>query len=254
MHYLRAYRFVFARPGGAMTWLVIAFGEMVPILGHIVVTGYALGMTDRSRDKDWGLPVFDLDRTGLYLTRGAWPLAVQLAFVLPVLLLCWVTGFGLIAAVADDQGPSAVRLVVAVLLPVSFLVVLLLSVALVPVTLHVGHRQYVDFPAARGFAWDFLHRVGRETVLAQVFIGVTGLALTVLVTGLVCLPVLPFFAALPRPLVPLLVSVLLALAVAPPLALAHLAQFHLMGQLYRLYLRRGGAPVNPFRPLAAASA
>jgi hypothetical protein len=223
MHYLQAYRFPFALPGGAGTVLLLTVCEAVPILGQLVVTGYALEWVERRRENDAGLPIFDVDRLSSYLTRGTWPFAVQLAILLPALLLCWLAGLVLMTVLTDGQG-TVPRLVIAGLLPVSFLVVLLFSVILVPLTLHVGGRQQFDTADARSFLQDFLKRVGRETLLAQVFVTVTGLALTLLGAALVCLPALP------------------------ALTLAHLAQYHLMGQLYALYLHRGGTRVTTSRP------
>ncbi len=223
MHYLRAYRLLFAQPGGFMIGLAISVCQLVPLLGQIVFTGYAFEVMEKGRDNnDSRLPGFDMERLDVYLTRGTWPFAVQLALMGPALLLCLFAGFILIALVSPGDGRSAAtapKVVLAALFPASFLLFLLLSVLLVPLTLYVGYRQHLDLPTARSFVRDFLKRVGRETVLAQLFVTVTGAALTLLGTALLCLPA------------------------APALAVAYLAQYHLIGQLYRLYQRRGGAPV-----------
>ena len=109
-------------------------------------------------------------------------------------------------------------------------VVALVSVPLAPVTLYVGLRQEVS-GAMAPFVQDFLGRVGKETILAQLFIASSGTALLVLGSMFLCV------------------------ALFPALAVVHLAQYHLLGQLYRLYLERGGArlDVTPTPTLDAPS-
>src|SRR5437899_2377970 len=86
-------------------------------------------------------------------------------------------------------------------------------------------------PVAGPFVQDFLRRVGRETLLAQLFVATSGTSIVLL--GVLCLCV-PMF---------------------PALALVHFAQYHLTGQLYRLYRARGGEAVQAVvsAPLSAGN-
>jgi hypothetical protein len=228
MHYLRSYRCVFDRPNWPMTGLAAAACEAVPVLGQIIFTGYALEKLQSSRRADdHGMPPFDVERAHLYLTRGTWPFIVQLIAVLPVLMVSLLALFILWVMIAEQRTAiAAPRLMLIALLPGSLLVFVLVSVVLAPLTLYVAVRQELT-GAAVPFVQDFLARVGRETLLAQVFVTLTGLALMVLGFLLLFVPV---FGAM---------------------ALAHFAQYHLLGQLYDLYLQRGGAPI-PVNPQVVA--
>jgi hypothetical protein len=221
MRYLRAYRFVFAHPQWPANLLAGAICQLVPVLGQIVFTGYAFEVLETIReDDDQHYPAFDMNQLGVYLVRGLWPLIVQLIVLLPVVFVAWIVGFVLWAFVVGDvRGLTATpRVLLAGMFPALLLVVTLLSVVLVPLTLYVGFRQELTRDAVP-FVKDFLKRVGREVLLAQVFMGLTSMSLVLIGAVLCCFPL---FAAL---------------------ALAHFAQYHLLAQLYEIYLQRGGRPV-----------
>jgi hypothetical protein len=228
MQYLRAYRFVFTGPHWQTNLLCGAVCQMVPVLGQIVFTGYALELLEAFReDDDAHLPAFDMDRIGAYVTRGMWPFLVQLGALLPVLLVLWLMGFLLGALASDLRSPAVLsRMLLAVLGPISFVLLIALSVLLAPVTLHVGLRQELHADIMP-FVKDFLKRVGHETILAQLFLGATSLAMIIIGSMLFCIPA---YAAL---------------------GLAHFAQYHLLAQLYELYRQRGGAPVPSRSPATA---
>jgi hypothetical protein len=230
MHYLRSYRYLFDRPDWPMTGLVAALCQAVPVLGHIIFTGYAFEKLQTFRsDDDQGMPPFDLERTHLYLTRGTWPFIIQLIAVMPVLVVSLLAVFLLVVMITEQHGAAPLpRLLLIALLPGTLLVFILVSVFLAPLTLYVGFRQELSSGAVP-FVQDFLRRAGRETLLAQVFVTITGLALMVL-GALLCF--LPVFGAM---------------------ALAHCAQYHLLGQLYELYLQRGGTPIAVSSQVAATA-
>jgi hypothetical protein len=146
--------------------------------------------------------------------------------MVPPLLFVGLVAFLLGALVKDARSSSSMaRVLLMAFGPLCFLFLVLLSAVLVPLTLHVGFRQELSV-AAGPFVKDFLTRVGRETALAQLFIGATGVSLVLLGSLLCCVPAYP------------------------ALALVQMAQYHLIAQLYELYRQRGGAPV-PVMPVAA---
>ncbi|MBY0527669.1 MAG: DUF4013 domain-containing protein [Gemmataceae bacterium] len=223
MRYLRAYRFLFDSSGWTHNLFAGAVCELVPVLGPIVFTGYALELIEKlQKGDDRDYPAFDVNRLGPYLLRGLWPLIVQLLILVPVLFVAWIVGMVLLALISGDPpAPTQTpRALLALLFPAIFFAILLLSIPLAPLTLYVGLRQEVTGESLQ-FIRDFLQRVGKETALAQVFVAVTGTSAVVLGTSLCCVPA---FAAL---------------------ALVHYAQYHLLGQLYQLYLERGGSAVPP---------
>jgi len=97
---------------------------------------------------------------------------------------------------------------------------LILSVVIVPLSLYIGLRQELTLASAFEFVPDFLKRVFKELLLAQIFILITGLSL--LVVGLAaCL-----------------------IGVLPAAAWVVFAQHQLMAQLYGLHIERGGTAVG----------
>lgn len=221
MRYLRSYRFLFDSPNGTTNLLAGAMCQFVPVLGQIVFTGYAFELIEAiSRRGDRECPGFELDRLGPYLRRGLWPVIVQLAVLLPVLLPAWLICLLLLTAIAGEEGAASIgpRVTLGFLVPAVFVVLLLLSTVLPPLTLYAGLRQ--DMAGAQPFIRDFFHRVGRETLLSQIFLAVTGTSVTLMGGGLCCI------------------------GVYPALALVHFAQYHLLAQLYGLYLQRGGQPLS----------
>jgi hypothetical protein len=221
MRYLRSYRFLFDNAYWAINLLAATLCQAIPVVGAMVFTGFAFEMIEAiERGGDRDCPTFDRDRLRPYLWRGLWPVIVQVIAVLPVLLIAWIVGMVLVAVIAGEaeRSTTGARLGLAALAPFGLLAVGLLSVLLTPMTLFVGLRQEVS-GAMVTFSHDFLQRVGRETVLAQLFITVTGGSLVLFGMFLICVPVFP------------------------ALAIVHFAQYHLLAQLYRLYRERGGEPL-----------
>jgi hypothetical protein len=79
--------------------------------------------------------------------------------------------------------------------------------------------QELGFGQAFTFLQDFLKLVGKEVILAQLFL---------FGTAIVIIPIAYVMCILP---------------VFPAAVLVQMAHFHLLYQLYGLYLQRGGTPV-----------
>jgi hypothetical protein len=198
-------------------------------LGWAVLIGYAVETleADAARPRI-PAPAFEPGRLRAYLARGLWPATVQLLVVIPSVVLT-ALGLLLIAHLMADpkHTTSGVRTVAAVLAPCLVFLAFLQTVVLLPLTLYTGFGGVGSVGAAWQFTQGFLGRVGRELLLAQVFLVTTGLALA-------AIGMIPCLIGLP-----------------PALALATLAQYHLMAQLYDLYLTRGGPSVASFGAAAA---
>ena len=140
-----------------MNLLAGAACQFVPVLGPIVFTGYAFELIEKlPRNGDRDYPGFDLNRLGPYLLRGLWPLIAQLIVLLPVLFVGWIVSILLLTTIsAEVRAPSAgPRAMLGLLLPAVFVVILLLSIFLAPLTLYVGLRQ--ELTGAGTFVKDFL--------------------------------------------------------------------------------------------------
>jgi hypothetical protein len=222
MRYQRAYQHIFEGPNWPTNLLWTSGCALVPLLGWTVLIGYAVEVLESvRRGGREAQPNFEPLRLQAYLARGLWPATVQLLAVLPVIVLT-VGCFVLINYLLGDPKHSTftVRTVASVFAPCLVLLVLLLTMFLLPLTIYTGLGGSGQVSDAWRFMQSFMRFVGRELFLAQVFLVLTGLCLLV-IGAMACLIGLP-----------------------PALALTTLAQYHLMAQLYDLYLQRGGLPVT----------
>lgn len=227
----RALSYVFAREGWPMTLLFVVLGMLVPLIGPITVNGYQATLARhvaRHGDRDW--PLFDFDRLADYLLRGLRVFVVSLVgglIVAPVaVLVAWLGIFAsVLTAAAGGEEPGALAAMAAfALMLVSVVVIMVLAfgvmAAITPLWLQAGINP--DFGGAFDLAFlrDFLRRVGRETVIAHVVL--IGMHLGLFVAGILACFV----------------------GVFPAIGLMMLVQAHLYGQLYALYLERGGVPIS----------
>jgi hypothetical protein len=232
-----AYRFAFASPNGWKNLLIGGVAMLVPILGPVVFIGYLCdvlaprplddgsGRVDESpRAPGAGYGDFDFSRFSQYLERGIWPFLATLVAGLVMLPLYFLAmAPAIVAAVANFRGPAAMLAFFA-----SFVLFLAVAAAgvLVMVPLSVRAAMLMEFGPTFDPRWvkDFAARTWRETVIAMLFLIVTGFPLAI-VGYLLCL-----------------------IGVYPAMALLTLAEWHLHFQLYHLYVSRGGAPV-PVKPI-----
>jgi Protein of unknown function (DUF4013) len=226
MRYWRSYAYFFDSPKWTTNLLLGALCSLIPVIGGIVFSGYGYEAVEtmHRRGKDDQYPDFDFNRFVKYLVRGCWPFIWQLIIGVPVTFIIWffcVIVMMVIGGTADQQGPKPV-----VLIPVLFFLViavlavsLIISVVLAPLLLRSGLSQELGFGQAVPFVQDFLKRVGKEVILAQLFL---------IGTAIVIVPIAELMCILP---------------VFPAIVIVQMAHFHLLYQLYGLYLQRGGAAV-----------
>jgi hypothetical protein len=168
-------------------------------------------------------PKFDFDRFGEYLTRGVWPFLINLILYLPLIplgILAIVVGL-----VIDPPGPNNLPILAFILLELVIVVAEIFHPILsVPMMFHAEITGRFDLGGAFRFArsfWALVGWVAIGTGLVYMF-----LALVITILGLL------FFCV----------------GVYPASAIVHMAGQHLMCQLYRLYLIRGGEPLEEFKP------
>jgi hypothetical protein len=168
-------------------------------------------------------PDFTFERFTEYLARGVWPFLVSLVVNLPVgLCLGLVMYIGMIALfLAGQHSGVAVALGMCALVFLYVFVLAVMAIVSKPFYLRAGLSR--DFASAFSMTFfrDFLSRVGKEVVLATLFLAGTG-------TILMIAGVLACYIGL-----------------FPAVALLMFAQHHIDYQLYALYLERGGTPVEP---------
>jgi hypothetical protein len=224
MRYLRSYSFLMQSPNAILNVLWVSVFLLVPVLGLLVLLGYAFEMVQYLHCKnESSIPDFEPARLGRYLARGVRPFAVLLFGGVPLALLSWLLG-SITAAewtlVREGESTEGTLVLVAtgafLILLTTFLVGMVILAVL---TMWTGLSQQWPLNACRRFAQDFVGRVGQELLLVEVFLLAT--APLALAAGIM----------------------LLGIGLVPAVVAVSLAQHQLLYQLYELYLKRGGAAI-----------
>ncbi|MBI1901976.1 MAG: DUF4013 domain-containing protein [Planctomycetia bacterium] len=223
LEYTRAYTSFFESPNWAMNLLWTSLAMAVPYVGSIVVYGWCGDVIKSKIERpDEPLPDFDVHKLGYYLSRGLWPFLVALVVellalvvILPVLLVCILVPVFL---TVQSQSPYWIILIVSAPLATTALL-LVVQVFLGPMVLRVSLQQEFGSAFQRSFVKKFVRTVRGELLLALLFWFGTTLLLG-MAGGMVAI-VGAFVAG----------------------ALSTFAYYHLMMQLYLVYLERGGEPI-----------
>ncbi|OAI40503.1 hypothetical protein AYO40_00805 [Planctomycetaceae bacterium SCGC AG-212-D15] len=255
MQYFAAYRFIFWNPKWLIIILIGCLCMLIPVVGIIVFIGYLFEiieffhrrceeekvptvqpaddaiqtgrgpMTDDAREAAY--PDFDVNRLSDYLMRGLWPVLVNVVASLLILFALGIFFFVsliLIRVAADNNvGGLVIGITIGVMVVAYFALILVWSIVQVPIYLRAGlGRDFASAFSVRFFK-DFLRRVGKELILAQLFLFAGSLVLTL--AGLVAC----YFGLYPATVVMIMAT--------------HYMDF----ELYELYLERGGTAIVPVR-------
>jgi hypothetical protein len=219
-----AFRYVLDRPGGFVNLLMMLVCLLIPFVGPIVLLGYraevavALELDPAMRRH----PKFTFERFVQYLTRGVWPFLIALILSLPIFLLY---GALIVAFVINPPGPNNPPLLAFALFGGGYLLAISIQLFLtIPMMFHAKIIGRFDLAGAFRFAWAFWMLVGWLAVGTGIVY--TFLALVIAVIGLLCCFV----------------------GIYPAAVLIEMASLHLMVQLYRIYLDRGGDPIPEYIP------
>jgi hypothetical protein len=224
MIFILPFRYILDRPGGFLNLLLIMVCHFIPVVGRIVVLGYRAEVAVAlERDPEMRQhPKFDFNRFAEYLGRGVWPFLIDLLLRLPQFFL--ILAFYIVTIIIILQGANNLLVLMFLGFELGFVLAELLHVIMsVPMQFHAEITGRFDLRGAFRFANSFWKRVG------LVAIG-TGFVYAfcsfwVLVVGfLFCF-----------------------VGVYPAIALVEMAGQHLMVQLYRVYLSRGGEPLEKYR-------
>jgi hypothetical protein len=233
MHYFEAYRFYFDSPKWWLNLLLGAVCILVPVVGPMVLMGWAFYLLERSPRRWDPDSDFDVNKLGKYLLRGVWPFLVQLVVGLPVGIVIGFIWFAVFMGTMVAAGPQGSQggppRLLFLVFPIYFLSIVIISVLVQMVTLPLALRAGLtqDFASAFKFSWalDFIKKTWVEMLLSALFLLVTS------------------------PFVALAGLILCCVGIYPAQALLLLAHYHIWFQLYDLYLERGGEPV----PLSVAT-
>ena len=224
MQYFGAYRFIFSHPKWPILLLIGAVCQLVPIVGPLVLMGYAYEVIEAQhrygRDP---FPMFDFDRLGPYIMRGLWPFLVSLVAAIPLLLLTvpFVLAFvfSTIAAQQTGDPPALPFALLIVGIPVFLVLIFAYQFVMSPMLLRAGLSQDFSSAFSMSFVRDFLSRVWMELLLSMLFMIITA------------------------PFVMLLGFLLLIVGVYAAAVVMLFAHYHFQYHLYELYLARGGTPI-----------
>jgi hypothetical protein len=230
MKYIYAYRYLFESPKWMTNLLAAIVCQIVPIVGPMVLLGYAFEMIESlHRQKGSRYPDFDTNQLMNYLTRGVWPFLVQVIVSIPILAILMVAYLclGVGTAVAPERSRGVVLVMFLLVFYAAMLVLsVLIVLVMLPLMLRAGLTQDLGQSFSMAFVQDFIKRVWLETILQQLFLVGTSMVLAPL--GILACFVGVYVVA----------------------GMIAFAQYHLMYQIYELYLERGGTPI----PLKAGPA
>ena len=225
MQYIDAYTYYFDNENWVLNLLLTTVCQLIPVVGPIVMLGYEYELiVAKHRRTAETYPDFDFGRFTDYLTRGIWPFLVQMILwmaLVPVIMVVFL--FIAVPAGLLAQGPQAQPMMPLLMFPAMFLVMIVLQIVSVlvitPLALRAGLMQNFGQAFDMAFVKDFIHRMWWETIVASLFLVITGWILMML-GMLACF-----------------------IGMYPAITLVQLAHTHLIWQLYELYLDRGGMPI-----------
>ena len=243
MNYLDSYHFVFRSKDwalnlvlGFLCFLIVQFMQLMGLVAAIVYWGYQISIIESLiRNPQAAYPTFDFQRFAEYLHRAIWPFLITLPLWLLWIMQLAIAYFGMIFSLVIVSQPEQVELAGAVIslgIPTAFFLYFLFWyfawLLLTPITLRAGLTRSFREGCRVRWVLGFIKRTWFESSLAFVFLMATSSLLWSFGLLVACVGV---FAAQ---------------------AWAMLAQGHLSYQLYTLYLRRGGQPIEIYVPAPPA--
>jgi len=225
MEYGKAYGYFLNREGGTKGLLFATLALLIPVVGSIVVMGYQAEVAeDLERDPDTrDHDPFSFDHFTRYLSRGVWPFVMGL-IVQAITML--VVAVGVVAAAGVGLASQNFWVGYAAYFVVAMPLAVGLSVASIPLMLHVQLAGKLRVGAAFAFAPRFLGKVWGQALVSFFVSSILSGAVVALGYAACCVGVLPAIVVIA------------------------MAQQSLSVQLYRLYLAEGGEPIGSAAELA----
>jgi len=229
--YQRALRYQLDDPSWVTTLFFVTLGIIVPLIGPIVVQGYQGTVIEALARGGINAPPppFDFAKLADYLLRGLRMFVVSLLVSLILLPVFWlgsvvvlVTVLPTMHALGPGEGLSTMVgcSLVAVFGLLAVALGLAISVVVTPPIVRAALDRDLGGIFDFAFARDFLARTGADGWKAHLYL--IGVNLGLFVVGMLAC----------------------VIGVFPAIAFGMLVQAHLYGQLYLLYLHRGGRRVE----------
>jgi hypothetical protein len=222
MQYGKAFTFAFRKPKSG--WKNVLLGGLVvmfiPVVGSIVFLGYR-GYVASDLDEDPDLRYhrdFKFDKFGDYLSKGVWQFLAQM-LIGCVAMLGYVIMFAGFLTVGQ-QSPDKMLLVLFAGYGITFLLVVIGTFFVWPLELYAALSEDVSVGRAFAFAGRFAGLMWGEMLVA-VFVYFILAAVTMLIGQLAC-----------------------CVGMIPAVAIMSQAEIHIIVQLYRSYLEKGGRAIR----------
>lgn len=227
MEYRRAFGYLFSKPNWIQTVLLLTVCALIPVVGVLVLLGYRSEQLDDWLDEgtDDKVRPFDFNRFADLLMRGVWPflygLIIGLAFAF-ILILMYVLVFISIFAFAR-KNPEMLFLIFGFFYLFIFVVQVFAHFISWPFILYGQVSGKFDFGAAWSFSKDFYSKNGLSNLL---------------MISLVCMII---------NVILMIVGVFVfCLGYYVAMAVIVMADGHILWQLYRRHLERGGSSIPRF--------
>lgn len=227
MDYRRAYSYLFSKSDWIQTVLLLAVCVLIPVVGVLVLLGYRAEQLDDWLDEgtDSTVRKFDFNRFADLLIRGVWPFLYQLIIGMAFGVFLAVAYFGviMIAVGTANKEPALFLTALAFFYLFAFLVQVVVKFLSWPFILHGQVSGKFDFGGAWAFAKEFYSKIGIANL--------GGIALCCMIIDMVCI----FIGML-----------LFCIGFYPAAAIVMMAEGHILWQLYRRHLDRGGSTIPRF--------
>ena len=225
--YRRALRYQLDDPEWWMTLLFVTLAMIVPLVGPIVAMGYQATVVEALArgGRNAPPPRFDFGRLADYLLRGLRIFLVRLLMTLlvtPVLFVIILVGnlSGVLLFSQEQPATNLMGCMVMAVVALLFTAVIYGGMAVAtPLSLQAAINPDLGGALDLAFVKDFLRRVGRQVIVSH-------LVLLLISLG-------AFLGGL----------LLCFIGIFPAMAVVMIVQAHIYGQLYALYLARGGRPI-----------
>jgi hypothetical protein len=236
----RAIEYIWESPNWVMNILFLALcmlaGGVIPIVPAIVAMGYQFDVIESLlRYPQQPYPDFKADRIVEYLSRGIQPALVGfIAGAVAGVVLLVAVGIpvgitaGLVAAVGEEGAPIVLLIAIPLVIVLTLVVVFLVGMAAMAMVLRAGLSQDLGSAFDAALIKNFTRLLWREVLLAGLFLMAVGFLAEIAGLMMFCVGV---FVTFP---------------------IVQLVQAHLMMQLYRLYVARGGEKF-PLKPAVATA-
>jgi uncharacterized protein DUF4013 len=225
MQYMEAYNNFFRSPKWGMNLLFLSICALIPIIGPIVMQGWAISVIARQHTQGDDYPLeFKFERFTEFLSKGIWTFLTGLILGLVFLFFSGAAATPLFLVRSHHGSMAALGIASGLVFLLAMLTFVLVNH---PLGLRAAFHQSLSGVFAFDFIRDFVGKMWVETIVALLFLGTSSIVLVIL-GYLMC-----------------------GFGLYPAIALLTHASYQLSLQLYEVYLSKGGLPIEMSSALAA---